>query len=159
MVSRLNENLKNAAPETIALIKQHETMRTKKSYDPFGLGKIAEIYREAPERSHIKQLEGAVSEYSRLKNENQAAQQYLDKLAEQLLSLTKLRKGAVHYDEIAKRTSELKKLIELEIKEINDLNTQVQSFSAIALNYSGQAKLLPTEYQNKINEMQNRLKK
>ncbi len=106
------------------LIADYKKKLTPNSYDPLGLEKRAAKYKADPSKDELKALEGAILQYKKLKAENEETNHEVSRLAEQVMSLTQLRKKAIRSDEIQKRKSELmilQRLAEIE-KEILRIN-------------------------------------
>lgn len=91
----------------------YEKNRKSNSYDPLGLEKTLKTYQTSPSKKEIRALETAVLEYKKLKASNEALNHECSYLAEEMMKLTILRKGAIHEEEINQRKKELSLLLRI----------------------------------------------
>ncbi len=152
-----NPALKNLPPETLELLELYEAKRQQKSFDPFRLRQIKEIYKTSPNKTHIKQLENAVTECTKSRAENIATDKELVSLSQEMLRLTDLRRSPIHYDEIEMHTKALNKSLATTKKDIQEIKNQIITTTIISTNFNNQVKLIAKEYQKTIAELESEL--
>lgn len=151
-----NPAIKKLPSETIELLAEYEAKRHQKTYDPFRLMSLKENYKKDPSKAHIKQLENAVTECTKSRNDITNLVKELDHLSQEMLRLTRLRRSPVHYDEIAVHTKNLDKLIATAKKDIQEIKNQILTTTIISNNYNNQTKTLAQEWQKTIFELENK---
>jgi len=145
--------------EVKALLEKYDSNRPVKDYDPFSLKNISQLYSEKPSITEIKVLEQAAREYRNIKKENETTENYCSKIAEEVLSLTYLRKKAINVQETKKRESQIKDDLAKVQRQIDDFNAKIKASEEEAASYETKMKEHQESTQQRLDDAELEIQK
>jgi hypothetical protein len=153
------EQIKQA--EIQDLLKRYEPFQNLNEFDPFHLEKLLQIYRKAPNRETIVELERAMRDLRKHHDRTAALKAEIEPAAKELLELTTYRKMPISPSEIAHRQAELKATQKDLLQEaqnltlsLRDLGEQTKAFDLKCANLQYEKDQELIAWQKKVSEQE-----